>query len=40
MKGITGYGVLTTAALVMDGKVECVGPLPSRSAVEEWLIRQ
>lgn len=31
------YGVLQTPALVVNGRVRCVGRLPTRAEIEEWL---
>ena len=30
-------GVLSTPAIVIDGHVKCVGKVPSKSEVMEWL---
>lgn len=37
MQAIVGYGVLTTPAVVVDGKVVHAGGIPRREAVVEWL---
>jgi small redox-active disulfide protein 2 len=29
LRAITGFGVMTTPALVVDGEVKCVGKVPS-----------
>ncbi len=34
---IMGYGVMTTPAVVIDGKVVHAGGIPRREAVKEWL---
>lgn len=34
---IMGYGVMTTPAVVIDGKVVHVGGIPRREAIKEWL---
>jgi len=30
-------GVLSTPAIVIDGKIKCVGKVPSKSEVMEWI---
>ena len=30
-------GVLSTPAIVIDGKIKCVGKVPSKNEVIEWL---
>ena len=30
-------GVLSTPAVVIDGKIKCVGKVPSKSEVLDWL---
>ena len=37
MKRIAGYGVLSTPALVIDGKVKCAGRLPAADELKKWL---
>jgi len=37
MKRIAGYGVLSTPALVIDGKVKCAGRLPAAEELKKWL---
>ena len=37
IKKIMGYGVLSTPALVIDGKVKCAGRLPSADELKKWL---
>ena len=34
---ITGYGVMITPALVIDGKVKVAGKIPTAEAIAEWL---
>lgn len=34
---IVGYGVMSTPAVVKDGKVVHAGGVPSRDKVEQWL---
>ena len=34
---IMGYGVMTTPAVVIDGKVVHAGGIPRREAIKEWL---
>jgi small redox-active disulfide protein 2 len=34
---IAGYGVLGTPAVVVNGKVKCVGKVPSKKDVIAWL---
>jgi len=31
------FGVLQTPALVINGRVRCIGRLPTRAEIEEWL---
>ena len=35
---IAGYGVFGTPAVVIDGDVKCVGKIPSKEEIREWLI--
>jgi small redox-active disulfide protein 2 len=37
MRRIMGYGVLSTPALVIDGKVKCAGRLPAADELRQWL---
>jgi len=37
MKRIMGYGVLSTPALAIDGKVKCAGRLPANEELKDWL---
>lgn len=37
MKKIMAYGVMTTPALVMDGKVKAAGKLPAPEQIKQWL---
>ncbi len=37
MRVIMGYGVMSTPAVVIDGKVVHAGGLPGRDKVEQWL---
>ena len=37
IKRIMGYGVLSTPALVIDGKVKCAGRLPGAAELKHWL---
>jgi len=37
LQSIMGYGVMSTPAVVVDGKVVHAGGVPSRSQVEAWL---
>ena len=34
---IAGYGVFSTPAVVIDGQVMCVGKVPSKKDILEWL---
>ena len=34
---IMGYGVMTTPAIVIDGKVVHAGGIPRRESIKEWL---
>jgi small redox-active disulfide protein 2 len=34
---IAGYGVFGTPAVVVDGEVKCVGKIPSREEVKNWI---
>jgi len=37
MLDIASYGVFGTPAVVVDGKVKCVGKVPSMDEVKSWL---
>jgi small redox-active disulfide protein 2 len=37
MMKIASYGVLGTPAVVVDGKVECVGKVPTKDEVKKWI---
>jgi small redox-active disulfide protein 2 len=37
IKEIGSYGVMGTPALVINGKVMCVGTVPTREKIKEWL---
>lgn len=37
IQAIMGYGVMTTPAVVVDGKVVHAGGLPRREAIAQWL---
>jgi small redox-active disulfide protein 2 len=37
MRDIVGYGVMSTPAVVVDGKVVHAGSVPGRAQVEGWL---
>ena len=37
IRQIMGYGVMTTPAVVIDGKVVHAGGIPRREAIKEWL---
>ncbi|MBU0675903.1 MAG: TM0996/MTH895 family glutaredoxin-like protein [Proteobacteria bacterium] len=34
---IAKHGVFSTPAVVIDGKIKCVGKVPSKKEVEGWL---
>ena len=36
-KKIMNYGVMTTPALVIDGKVKAAGKIPSADEIKGWL---
>jgi len=36
-KEIAGYGVFSTPAVVIDGKVKAVGKIPKKEEILEWL---
>lgn len=37
IQAIMGYGVMTTPAVVVDGKVVHAGGIPRREAIAQWL---
>ncbi len=37
MDKITGYGVMMTPALVVDGQVKASGKIPSTEEIKQWL---
>ena len=37
LRDITGYGVMSTPGVVIDGKVVHAGGWPSRDKIEQWL---
>ena len=37
MDKITGYGVMMTPALVVDGEVKTSGKIPSSEEIKKWL---
>ena len=38
IKKIMGYGVMTTPALVIDGKVKVAGRFPAKDEIKNWLV--
>ena len=34
---ITGYGIMTTPALVVDGSVKSAGRIPAPDEIKKWL---
>jgi small redox-active disulfide protein 2 len=34
---IAGYGVFGTPAVVVDGEVKCVGKIPSKEEIKNWI---
>ena len=36
-KEIAGYGVFSTPAMVMDGKVKSVGKIPTKGEILDWI---
>jgi small redox-active disulfide protein 2 len=38
MLDIASYGVFGTPAVVVDGKVKCVGKVPGKDEVKSWLV--
>ena len=39
-KEIAGYGVFSTPAVVVDGKVRCTGKVPKKEELLAWLGEQ
>lgn len=39
IRAITGYGVLSTPGVVIDGNVVHAGGVPSREKIEQWFVR-
>jgi len=39
IKKIMAYGVMTTPALVVDGKVKVAGKIPTEEQIKGWLNR-
>jgi len=37
MERITGYGVMMTPALIIDGEVKTTGKIPSSEDIKKWL---
>jgi small redox-active disulfide protein 2 len=37
IKEIAGFGVFGTPSVVVDGKVKCVGKIPTKEDVKKWL---
>lgn len=37
LREVTGYGVMSTPGVVIDGKVVHAGGVPARAKVEQWL---
>jgi small redox-active disulfide protein 2 len=38
LRDIVAFGVMSTPAVVIDGKVVHAGGVPSREKVEQWLV--
>lgn len=34
---IAGFGVFSTPAVVIDGQIKCVGKVPSKKDILEWI---
>lgn len=37
---ITNYGVMTTPALVINGKVKIAGRIPKKEDIEKWIMEE
>ena len=37
LKQIAAFGVFATPVLVIDGKVKCVGRIPSQDEIKRWI---
>ena len=37
IKEIGKYGVMGTPALIINGEVKCVGSVPTKAKIKEWL---
>ena len=37
MRAIPSYGVFGTPAVIVDGKVKCVGKIPTKDEIKEWI---
>jgi len=38
IKQMIAYGILSTPALVIDGKVKCAGRIPRPEEIKNWLL--
>jgi small redox-active disulfide protein 2 len=36
---IAGYGVFGTPSVVVDGDVKCVGKIPTKEEIKEWIAK-
>ena len=39
MLEIAKYGVFGTPAVVVDGDVKCVGKIPGKEEIKEWIVK-